>query len=294
MCCAINKIDEKAYAKLNISLDVISRREDGYHDMCMVMQTVSLYDDVSVSLRNDGITSISTNLHYLPCDDRNIAAKAAKAFLAKSGNSKYGADIKIKKRIPVCAGMGGGSSDGAAVLRALNILTGKPFNRTELEELGNTLGADIPFCVAGGTSLAEGKGEILTDLLPLPQCHIVIAKPKFSVSTPELFSKIDLYTVKYHPDTQGIVSAINCGNLKGVCQRMYNVFENVLPPKPDDIALIKSAFLDLGALGTLMTGTGSAVFGIFDDEQAAKESHTYLARQYVDVFHAVPQNRLDI
>ena len=294
MCCAINRIDEKAYAKLNLSLDVIARREDGYHDMCMVMQTVSLCDDVSVSLRDDGAINISTNLYYLPCDDRNIAVKAAKAFFAKSENTKYGADIKITKRIPVCAGMGGGSSDGAAVLRALNALTDKPFSRTELEALGNTLGADIPFCVAGGTSLAEGKGEILTDLSPLPNCFIVIAKPKFSISTPELFSKIDLYTVKHHPDTQGIVSAINHGSLKGVCQRMYNVFEYVLPSKPDDISVIKGAFLDLGAFGTIMTGTGSAVFGVFEDENSAQKARTYLARQYPDVFLAVPQDRLDI
>lgn len=290
----INKVNEKAYAKLNISLDVISRREDGYHDMCMVMQTVSLCDDISVSLRNDSIVSISTNLHYLPCDDRNIAAKAAKAFLSKTGNTVNGVDIKIVKRIPVCAGMGGGSSDGAAVLRALNNLTGKPFNRTELEELGNTLGADIPFCVSGGTSLAEGKGEILTDLPSFPNCHIVIVKPRFSISTPELFAKIDLYTVKYHPDTQGIITAINNGNLKGVCQRMYNVFENVLPSKPNDIPLIKNTLLDLGAMGTLMTGTGSAVFGIFENAHDAKNAQTYLARQYVDVFLAEPKCRLDI
>lgn len=294
MCEIINIVTEKAYAKLNISLDVISRRTDGYHEMSMIMQTVSLCDDVEVSLRNDSIINISTNLYYLPCDDRNIAAKAAKAFFAKTDNIINGADIKLIKRIPVCAGMGGGSSDGAAVLRALNELTGKPMTREELENLGNSLGADVPFCVAGGTALAEGKGEILTELPPFPDCYFVIVKPKFSVSTPELFGKIDQCSVKYHPDTQGIVSAIESGNLRGVCQRLYNVFENVLPQKPDDIQKIKNGLLDYGALGTVMTGTGSAVFGIFDDMHTAKNAQYYFALQYIDVFLAEPQCKLDV
>jgi 4-diphosphocytidyl-2-C-methyl-D-erythritol kinase len=290
----IHSLTEKAYAKLNISLDVVSRRPDGYHEMRMIMQTVSLCDEVTVSLRHDGTISIRTNLRYLPCDDRNIAVKAAKAFFANTDTASSGADISITKHIPVCAGMGGGSADGAAVLRALNKLTGKPLNRRELESLGNSLGSDIPFCVAGGTSLAEGKGEILTDLTPLPACIFVIAKPRFSVSTPELFTKIDLCSVRYHPDTQGVLSSIKTRDLKGICQRMYNVFENVLPPKPDDIPKIKGILLDCGALGTVMTGTGSAVFGVFDDEEKAKKAQSYLAQQYSDVFLAEPQGRLDI
>ncbi len=287
-------VNEKAYAKLNISLDVISKRSDGYHDMRMIMQTVSLCDDITVSLRDDNEINVSTNLRYLPCDDRNIAAKAAKAFFAQLGKQDIGVDINIIKRIPVCAGMGGGSSDGAAVLRALNRLTGNPFSRFALEEMGAGLGSDIPFCVSGGTSLAEGKGEVLSDLPSFPHCHFVIVKPKYSVSTPELFAKLDLISMKFHPDTLGIISAIKRGSLKSVCQRMYNVFEDVLPPKPNDIQIIKSALLDYGALGALMTGTGSAVFGIFNDKVKAKQAQEILSQRYNEVFLAEPQESLEI
>ena len=290
----MSTITEKAYAKLNISLDVLSKRSDGYHEMRMVMQSVSLCDDVTVTLRNDGEFNISTNLRFLPADDRNIAVKAAKAFFAKLGRNDIGTDISIFKRIPVCAGMGGGSSDGAAVLRALNTLTGRPFSREELENMSASLGADIPFCISGGTLLAEGKGEVLSDLPSFPDCRFVIVKPKFSVSTPELFAKLDLVSVKYHPDTQGLVTALKSGDLKGVCRRMYNVFEDVLPPKPNDIPKIKSSLLDCGALGALMTGTGSAVFGIFDDMEKAEHARKQLSQRYKDVFVAEPQAALKI
>lgn len=258
----------------------------------MIMQSVSLCDDVTVTLRDDNTINVSTNLRYLPCDDRNIAARAAKAFFAQAGKTDIGADIVINKRIPVCAGMGGGSSDGAAVLRALNALMGKPFSRFELEDLGASLGSDIPFCVAGGTSLAEGRGEILSDLPSFPHCRFVIVKPKFSVSTPELFSKIDLMTLKFHPDSQGILSSIKRGSLKGICLRMYNVFEDVLPANQNDIQTIKRALLDCGALGAVMTGTGSAVFGVFDDNDTAKFAQATLSQQYKDVFLAEPQDLL--
>ena len=284
----------KAYAKLNISLDVLSKRPDGYHDMRMIMQSVSLCDELSVRLRYDGTVNVVTNLHFLPCDDRNIAAKAAKAFFVRIGKTELGADIDIHKRIPVCAGMGGGSTDGAAVLRALNTLTGKLLSKSELEALGASLGSDIPFCVSGGTALAEGRGEILTGLSPFPDCCFVIAKPKFSVSTPELFTKLDLVTVKLHPDTQGIISSIESGNLKGACQRMYNVFEPVLPSKPNDVQIIKHSLLDCGALGAVMTGTGSAVFGIFDDKAKAEYAKYLLSQRFKDVFLAEPQAALDI
>ena len=285
---------EKAFAKLNISLDVTGRRPDGYHDMRMVMQTVTLCDDVSVSLREDGAVHARTNLRYLPCDERNIAVKAARAFFAKAEMKNAGADIGIRKRIPVCAGMGGGSSDGAAVLRALNRLCGKPFSLPELEALGASLGSDIPFCVAGGTALAEGRGEVLSPLPDLPACRFVIVKPRFSVSTPELFSKLDRSPVKRHPDTDGIVSAIRAGDLPGVCRRMYNVFEDVLPPKPDDVAVIKSRLLDCGARGAMMTGTGSAVFGVFDSEAAAEAARAALSKSYGEVFLSAPQRRLSV
>ena len=285
---------EKAFAKLNISLDVTGRRPDGYHDMRMIMQTVSLCDDVSVSLRDDGHVRAGTNLRYLPCDERNIAVKAARAFFAAADMKNAGADIGIRKRIPVCAGMGGGSSDGAAVLRALNRLAGKPFSLAELEKLGAGLGSDVPFCVGGGTALAEGRGEILTPLPAFPKCFFVIVKPRFSVSTPELFSKLDQCPIKRHPDTNSIVSAIKSEKLPDICRRMYNVFEDVLPPKPDDIPRIKGMLLDCGALSAMMTGTGSAVFGIFDEQKKAEAARAALAKGCGKVFLARPQGRLKV
>ena len=283
------KTTEKAYAKLNLSLDVLAKREDGYHDMRMLMQSVALCDEISLSLREDGGYSVSTNLHYLPGDERNIAVKAAKAFFARLDGAVHGADIVIQKRIPVCAGMGGGSSDGAAVLRALNRLFDKPFSLEELREIGLTLGADIPFCVSGGTALAEGKGELLTALSPLPDCHIVIAKPRFSVSTPALFARLDLTPIKYRPDTQGLLQSLQQGTLEGVCRRMYNVFEDAIPKRPNDIARIKARLLDFGALGAVMTGTGSAVFGIFGERAPAEQAFSFLSGRYADVFLTNPQ-----
>ena len=291
---AIESTIEKAYAKLNISLDIVAKRPDGYHDMRMVMQSVSLCDDVSVTLRHDGRISAETNLSYLPNDDRNIAVKTARTFFAKIHQPELGAQIVLNKRIPVCAGMGGGSSDGAAVLRALNRLTEKSLTCAQLEALGAGLGADIPFCVAGGTALAEGKGEILTALPALPDCYIVIAKPRFCISTPELFSKIDLSSVKYHPDTPGILAALREHSLEGVSRRLYNVFETALPAKAADIPAIKAILLDAGALGTAMTGTGSAVFGVFNAAEQANAARATLALRYSEVFLVVPQARLEV
>ena len=285
---------ERAYAKLNLSLDVVGKRDDGYHDMRMVMQSVSLSDEVRVSLREDGVISVSTDLKFLPCDERNIAYKAARAFFSATGKSELGADISIKKHVPVCAGMGGGSSDGAAVLRALDRLTGRPMSETELETLGASLGSDVPFCLRGGTALAEGRGEVLTDLPALKHCHIVICKPKFSVSTPSLFSRLDSCQIRLRPDTDGIVSALGAGNLAGVSRRMFNVFEDVLPSSRNEVSRIKSRLLDGGALGAVMTGTGSAVFGIFDSSARAFQTKLELRRRYRDVYLAVPQGCAEI
>ena len=289
----MTELTEYAYAKLNLSLDVVARLPNGYHEMCMVMQSVSLCDDVHVSLRKDGKITVKTNLRYLPNDERNIAFKAAAAFFSRLGGG-FGADISLKKRIPVCAGMGGGSSDGAAVLRALNTLTGRPLCQAELEEVSQSVGSDVPFCVGGGTALARGRGELLEGLAPLPECYFVICKPRFSVSTPELLARIDKHPVKYHPDTSGLLQSLESSSLSGIAMRMYNVFEDVLPQKPGDVPEIKRALLDCGALGAVMTGTGSAVFGIFDDKAAADSAAKRLKTQYTDVFPAVPQGRISI
>ncbi len=289
----MTEITEYAYAKLNLSLDVVARLPNGFHELCMVMQSISLRDDVHVALRRDGEITVKTDLRYLPNGQRNIAYKAAKAFLDRTEFS-VGVDIVLKKRIPVCAGMGGGSSDGAAVLRAMNGLTGSPLSQMELEALAESVGSDVPFCISGGTALARGKGELLQPLTPLPDCHLVICKPRFSVSTPELFGRIDLCTIKYRPDTAGMLESIEGKDLHGIAIRMYNVFEDVLPKKPGDVLQIKRTLLDCGALGAAMTGTGPAVFGLFDNDTTANQAFSRLREQYAEVFIAGPIKSLNI
>jgi 4-diphosphocytidyl-2-C-methyl-D-erythritol kinase len=277
-----------ACAKLNLSLDVTGLRPDGYHEMRMVMQSVSLCDDVELSLRADGQITVLSGLRYVPNDERNIAVKAAKLFFESRGITDTGADIVLRKRIPVCAGLAGGSADGAAVLRGLAEITGEKISEDELEALGGQLGSDVPFCVRGGTVLAEGRGEILSDLPALPDCHIVICKPEFSISTPFLFRELDKHELRCHPDTAGIIGLLGNGDLARLSRRMYNVFEDVLPRRCGEVAQIKGALLDNGALGSIMSGTGSAVFGIFDSENAAKRAHDALSGSYRECFLARP------
>lgn len=289
----MKQVDERAFAKLNLSLDVAGKLPDGYHEMRMVMQSVDLCDEVSITVTESPGIRVCSNLHYLPNDERNIAWKAAQLFFSAAA-SDAGADIVLKKRIPVCAGMGGGSSDGAAVLRGLNRLFGAPFSGDALEELSRRLGSDVAFCVRGGTQLATGKGDILQPLSPLPDCSILICKPTFSISTPALFERIDQRRSTIHPDTDGILTAIAAGDLLGVSRRMYNVFEDVLPRKFAAISDIKSRMLDLGADGTVMTGTGSAVFGLFTDAAAAEAAHAAMAPKFRDCFLTRPTPALSI
>ena len=276
----MNSIKEKAYAKLNISLDVSSRRDDGYHDMVMVMQTISLFDEIELKLEEGGKVRAKTNLPFIPGDERNLAVKAALKFLEATGHEGQGMSIKIAKRVPVGAGMGGGSSDAAGVLRALNRLYGFPLSTAELEELSCSVGSDVAFCVAGGTSLATGRGEKLQALSPLPDCLFVVCKPEFSISTPELFKKLDQMPLRRHPDTAGLLSAIENGELSQMCRRMYNVFEDVDDRRMRTVSEIKSLLLDYGALGAVMTGTGSAVFGVFRPDAATEELCALLRREY--------------
>lgn len=271
---------EKAYAKLNISLDVTARRADGYHDMVMVMQTVSLCDELELTLDGSGAVRAETNLSFIPGDERNLAVKAAKLYLARIGESGQGVHIAIRKRIPVGAGMGGGSSDAAAVLRAMERMYGGRLGREALMELAGETGSDVPFCLAGGTMLAKGRGELLTELPEMPECFYAICKPKFSVSTPELFKKFDKSSKQRHPDTAGLLRALEAGELSQVCRRMYNVFEDVDDRRMRTVAAIKNALLDHGALGAVMTGTGSAVFGVFSGREGAENAALALKREY--------------
>ncbi len=276
----MREIKEKAYAKLNISLDVTGRRSDGFHDMVMVMQTISLCDELSISLNDSGLVHASSNLSFIPGDERNLAVKAALAYFKAIGKEGQGAEIVMEKTIPVGAGMAGGSSDAAAVLRGLDRLYGNILGREGLTELAAAVGSDVAFCVAGGTALATGRGEKLMDLPPLPQCSFVVCKPEFSISTPELFRKLDQANLRRHPDTVGILNALGQGQLKEICRRMYNVFEDVDDRRLRTVSEIKSLMLDSGALGAIMTGTGSAVFGIFQQEDKAEIASELLKKDY--------------
>lgn len=275
----------RAHGKLNLSLDILGRTPDGYHDLRMVMQSVQFGDDLDVELRADGRFTVDPGQSYLPSDDRNLALKAAKLFLAGTG---LGADIRVTKRIPVCAGMGGGSADGAAVLRALNRLTGRDMPVEELCRFGLKVGSDVPFCVMEGAALAEGRGERLTPLPCLADCAIVICKPAFAMSTPELFVRSDSRKSRLRPDTSGIVTALEAGDIPGVARRMYNVFEDVLDRRQSEISAIKTELMDRGAAGAVMTGSGSAVFGLFPDDDAAKAAHDALSTQYKECYLTRP------
>lgn len=273
----------RAYAKLNLTLDILRKREDGYHDLQMVMQSIDLCDELTVT-PSEGTGKMFTTLHYLPSDDRNLAQVAAAAFRRSTGTN-LNVDISIQKHIPVCAGMAGGSSDGAAVLRAMNELSGADISPMELAKIGEQVGSDVPYCVIGGTALAEGRGELLTPLPPLPACFVVVCKPSFPISTPQLFSRVDVRKIIRRPDTAGLMAALEQGDLTGVARRMYNVFEDVLEPRRrQEIDAIKASLIDRGALGAAMTGSGPTVFGLFDNNVAALEAKEHLAATYQDVF----------
>lgn len=273
-------VTEKAYAKLNISLDVMNRRADGYHEMLMLMQTVSLCDSLTITAEKDGLVHAVTSLPYVPGDTRNLAVRAALRFLEMVGDRNCGMKIAIRKEIPVGAGMAGGSADAAAVLRALNRAYGEPFTAEELCSAGESVGSDVAFCLRGGTALASGRGEILQPLSPLPPCHFVICKPDFSISTPELFRKLDESKLSCHPDTEGLLAALEKNDLDGICRRMYNVFEDVPDRRMRTIQAAKGALLDCGALGAIMTGTGSAVFGVFRSGETAASACETLKKEY--------------
>ena len=274
---------EYAYAKLNLSLDVTGRREDGYHDMLMVMQTISVSDRIDLELTEEPGIQAECNFRYVPTDGRNLAVRAAQVYLqavAENQHETQGVSIRLEKHIPVGAGMAGGSADAAAVLRGMNRLFGSPLNRKELEALAGQVGSDVAFCIAGGTQLAKGRGEQLEDLPPLPPCWIVVCKPGFSISTPELFRKLDEVSLRRHPDTAGMLAALREEDLRGIGIRMYNVFEDVPDRRMRQTGEIKSVLLDHGALGAMMTGTGSAVFGIFSNTEAAERCAADLKKEH--------------
>lgn len=279
---------EPAYAKLNLSLDILGKRPDGYHELRMVMQSIDLADEVALSPRPEPGCAVAADLPYLPRDGGNIAAKAAAAFFAQSGVPPEGLSIAIRKSIPVCAGMAGGSSDGAAVLRILRRLYAPEMPAERLEEIGTLVGSDVPYCVRGGTALAEGRGECLTALPPLPPCHLAVCKPPCSISTPELFALVRVKKLRCHPDTAGMLRALESGDLEGAVRRIYNVFEDALPRRYAEVFSIKSELLNLGALAASMTGSGPTVFGVFRDRESAARAVEALSGQYEAVYLCRP------
>ena len=261
----------KARAKINLGLDVVRRREDGYHEVKMVMQMLRLYDQIDIEKTQESGILVRSNLSFLPTDERNIAYKAAKVMIDQFG-LEQGVIIRIKKHIPVAAGMAGGSTDCAAVLYGMNKLFGLRLNQKKLREIGVKLGADVPYCLMRQTALSEGIGEILTPISPLQDCPILIAKPSVSVSTRHVYEHLKLDEQTMHPDIDGIVTALADGDLYGVTDRMANVLETVTVPEHPVIDEIKKQMMASGAVNALMSGSGPTVFGIFDDEEKAKKA----------------------
>lgn len=264
-----NTIQLKAYAKINLGLDVVRRREDGYHEVRMVMQTVKLFDKLTFRVLNEDMIRIKTNLGFLPVNEDNLVYKAVK-LLKDTYHVEKGLEIDIFKCIPVAAGMAGGSTDCAAALVGASKLFGLQLDRKRLMELGVKLGADVPYCVLRGTALSEGIGEVLTPLPPMPDCFIVIAKPPVSVSTKFVYEHLDAKEMIEHPDIDGMVEAIQAGSLTGITNRMSNVLETVTIPEYPVIDDIKKCMLEQGALNALMSGSGPTVFGVFENLETAK------------------------
>ena len=279
----------QAYAKINLTLDVGRLRPDDYHEVTMVMQTISLCDDLTLAFAGSGPPRLLCDDPALPADGTNLAQRAAAAFSAATGRDLSGLEIRLTKRIPAMAGLAGGSADGAAVLRALNELTGTGLTIPQLQAIGLTIGSDVPFCVAGGAALAEGRGEVLTAIPGLPPCGIILIQPSFQVSTGVLYRALDGGVLTERPGTAGMLQALEQKNLPRVCEKLSNVFEQVLPPDEQGIvAEVRSALLAQGALGARMTGTGSVVYGIFASTAEAEAAAKALAGRYPTVLTAVP------
>ncbi len=266
-----DRIQLKALAKINLGLDVLRRREDGYHEVKMIMQTISLHDDLEIRRIKTPEIQVKTNLYYLPTNENNLVYKAAKLLMDEFG-IKEGVAIQLKKRIPVAAGMAGGSTDGAAVLWGMNQMYGLGLSRQELMERGVKLGADVPYCVQRGTALAEGIGERLSVLPSMPKCTILIAKPGISVSTKFVYENLHANDLKpeQHPDVDRMIEAMKEKNLDLLCERMGNVLETVTIPAYPVIQEIKEHMMACGAAGAMMSGSGPTVFGIFHSPVQAK------------------------
>ena len=273
-------LNEQAYAKLNLTLDILGKREDGYHELETVMQQITLCDEIEIDVETGEDWKLECDWEEIPADSSNLAWKAAGLFYKSIGKDPQGITIRIQKRIPVGAGLGGGSADAAAVLRALNRHEGEPYTKWDLARLSAKIGSDVPFCVVGGTALVTGRGEKVEEMLPMPQCFYCIVKPEFSVSTPELYRAYDDAETTWHPHTQGMVKSLYQHDLMHVAGHVGNTMEPLVSADHPEIEEIKTVMQDCGALGTAMTGSGSAVFGIFDAFDMAAMASMQLMEKY--------------
>ena len=277
-----------AHAKLNLTLDVLGKRPDGYHNLEMVMQEIDLGDTVTLRLETGKPWTVASDSGEVPSDDSNLAVKAARLFFEETGIDCGGLSVTIHKRTPVCAGMGGGSADGAAVLRMLYDHYQRPCTEETLYRLAERVGSDVPFALFGGTALAREKGQILTRLSPMPICSIVVCKPNFPVSTPSLFRAIDGETVTRRPRTEKIIEALENGDLFSIADHLYNVFMPVVEREHPEVREIRMAMIDAGARNACMTGSGPTVFGLFERRCEAETCCEILSRQYKDTFLTNP------
>ena len=283
-----------APAKLNLALDILGPRPDGYHEMRMVMHTVSLCDQVSLREEGEGFSLETEGGFCLPPGKKTMEQQAAESFFQAVGRPMPGLAVRLEKRIPAYAGLGGGSADVAALLRLLRQRYAPEMPPETLERIGLAVGSDMPFCIRGGTALAEGRGEILSDLPPLPPCWIVICKPDFGLPTGEMFARARGRIFQSRPDIDGMVRALGKGDLEGVAKRLYNVFEEVLPPETrEEVQGLKTAMRCCGALNAAMSGSGPAVFGLFQREEEAMAAAESLGTWCGQTFTARPVGRLD-
>ena len=281
----------QAFAKINLGLDVLGKREDGYHEVRMIMQTIRMYDQLDMRKSVEPGIHLTTNKKYIPVDENNLVWRAAKLMMDTCGIME-GVSIHLHKVIPVAAGMAGGSSDAAATLVGMNRLFHCGLSKEKLMELGVQIGADVPYCVLRGTALAEGIGEKLTVLPPMPDCWILIGKPGISVSTKYVYTTLDLNTDTVHPDIDGMKKALEDGNLYGITERMGNVLQDVTIPAYPEVERIKEQMKALGVVNAMMSGSGPTVFGIFDNEEKAQEACQKLRESgsCQQVFLTVPFN----
>ena len=284
-----NTIIRNAYAKINLALDVVRRLPNGYHEVRMIMQTVDICDVLTFKKAEEGISLKVDNIE-LPTDGNNLICKAAKLLLETAG-VRGGVDITLEKHIPIAAGMAGGSTDAAAALLAVNELYELGFSVEELKEIGVKIGADVPYCIEGGTALAEGIGEVLTPLVAPPHCYLVVAKPDINVSTKFVYENLRANELKVHPDVDGMMADLHAGDLAGIAGKLGNVLETVTVPAYPIIQDIKNTLKEQGALNALMSGSGPTVFGLFTNEEQAlvaaeQVRHLKLAKQvFVTTFH---------